>query len=61
MQYSVENDTLMGPILILQIFETATFLIQIQEEKIIDILAQYNLLLGVYSNSNPVPITEPPL
>ena len=29
--------------------------------KLIDILIEYNLLLGVYSNSNPVPVTEPPL
>ena len=28
-------------------------------KKPIDILVQYNLLLGVYSNSNPVPVTEP--
>ena len=40
-------------------FETALFSTQIQEKKLIDILMEYNLLLGMYSNSNPVPVTEP--
>ena len=35
------------------------FQLKIKDKKLIGLLIKYNLLLGVYSNSNPVPVTEP--